>query len=108
MVAFADPKGLAYVSITTISSIACTDASSDRRFFQPIDDPKGNALELRAKQLLVVPIIDKPDDVSDSLVLPRGVIVAVNRAGGKSFTNTDMENLNVYASMAATAIELIS
>lgn len=68
------------------------DAASDPRHFRQVDD----ALTFVTKSILGVPLFNKNK--------PFGVLQALNKTGGKSFTQDDVETIEALAAQAAVAI----
>ncbi len=105
--AYPTSHGLASVAIHTLSAIMCQSAKDDARFYPPVDDPRAGAATPAAR-VLAVPIMGREDKENPQFKLPRGVVVAVNKAGGQEFTQEDVENVKIYNCLAAKIIETTS
>ena len=74
-------------------SVLVADAGSDPRFYQRIDELSG----LETRSILCVPLKAKGKTI--------GVLEAINRVDGSSFTEEDARLLTIFSSQAAIAIE---
>jgi len=85
-------EGIAGVAAANRESINVQDAPADQRWSNAADQ----ASHFETRSILAVPLIDK-----DVLV---GVVEVLNKIGGGPFTNTDLHLMEMFASLAATAI----
>lgn len=68
------------------------DARSDPRFYRQVDE----SIDFRTQSLIAVPMAVKGKVI--------GVLEAVNKLGGESFSEEDVETLSILADQAAVAI----
>ena len=85
-------QGIAGVAAATRECINVGDVASDPRFFRDADA----ASKFQTRSVLAVPMIDR-----EALV---GVLEVVNKVGGGAFTDTDTHVMEMFSSVAATAI----
>ena len=98
------PDSLTQVSVPLDSSVAgrvfskarpvvIQDAASDPRVYRQVDQ----ALQFQTRSILGVPLLVRQE--------PIGVIEAVNKVGGRHYTEDDLAILDTLAAQAAVAIE---
>ncbi len=87
-------QGIAGAVAQTGSVLNLADAYEDERFNRSFDDASG----FRTRSLLCVPMRDAAGEVT-------GVLQALNKTDGTSFTDDDAELLMVLGGQAAVAIE---
>ena len=85
-------QGIAGVAAATRQSINVKDAASDPRFFGLADEIS----RFKTRSLLAVPLLDR-----DTLV---GVVEVLNKSDGGAFTDTDLHVMEMFATLAGTAI----
>jgi len=85
-------QGIAGEAAASRESINVDNVDEDPRFFRFADQVS----RFKTHSLLAVPLLDHEDLV--------GVIEVVNKAGGGTFTDTDLHVLEMFSSLAATAI----
>lgn len=85
-------QGIAGTAAQSRETIVVNDVQNDPRFFRGADA----ATQFHTRNLLAVPMIDR-----DSLI---GVVEVLNKADGSSFTTMDMHVLEMFSSLAATAV----
>jgi signal transduction histidine kinase len=85
-------QGIAGAAAARRESINVPDASSDPRW----DPGADRTSHFETRSLLAVPLLDK-----ETLV---GVLEVVNKVGGDHFRDTDLHVMEMFASLAATAI----
>lgn len=85
-------QGIAGATGQTRRSIMVADTREDPRFFPGADA----AIQFQTRSLLAVPMIDR-----DSLV---GVLEVVNKVGEDTFSNLDLRAMEIFSSLAATAV----
>ncbi|MBI5091408.1 MAG: GAF domain-containing protein [Candidatus Hydrogenedentes bacterium] len=85
-------QGIAGVAAATRECINVPDVEKDERFYRAADA----ASKFQTRSVLAVPMIDR-----EALV---GVLEVVNKVGGGAFTDTDAHVMEMFSSLAATAI----
>jgi signal transduction histidine kinase len=85
-------QGIAGVAAATRSSINVSDVANDPRFYGDADEVS----HFKTRNLLAVPLVDR-----DVLI---GVLEVVNKIGDAAFSDTDLHVLEMFSSLAATAI----
>ena len=85
-------QGIAGVAAATRSSINVRDVAHDARFYRDADEVS----HFKTRNLLAVPLVDREDLV--------GVIEVVNKIEDQAFSETDLRVLEMFSSLAATAI----
>lgn len=85
-------QGIAGVAAATRTSINVCDVETDTRFYSNADEVS----HFKTRNLLAVPLVDREELV--------GVIEVVNKIDGGSFSDTDLHVLEMFSSLAATAI----
>jgi len=85
-------QGIAGAAAESRASVLVNDVQNDPRFFRGADA----ATQFHTRNLLAVPMIDR-----DNLI---GVVEVLNRVGGDPFTPMDMHVLEMFSSLAATAV----
>lgn len=85
-------QGIAGVTAATRNSINVTDAQQDERFCRDADD----ATNFVTRSLLAVPMLEH-----DQLI---GVLEVVNKIDGPSFSPLDLRVMEMFSTLAATAI----
>ncbi len=85
-------QGIAGTTAQTRSSIVVQNAQDDPRFFPGAD----TVIQFRTRSLLAVPMIDR-----DTLV---GVLEVVNKIGEDAFSGLDLRVMEIFSSLAATAV----
>src|SRR5437588_12073748 len=90
---FPADRGIAGAALQSGRSIRVDDAQSDFRFYGGVDRHTGAT----TRALLAVPLISAQGKI--------GVIQAVNRHGGGTFSNDDLAFLEALAASVAVAIE---
>lgn len=86
-------QGIAGQAALTRKSILVNDAPNDERFYREADA----ATKFETRSILAAPLVDR-----DKLV---GVLEVINKSGGGSFTEADLRVMEMFASLAAAAIE---
>lgn len=85
-------QGIAGAAATARQSINVPDVGQDPRFYGTAD----TITRFKTRSLLAVPLLDR-----DTLI---GVVEVVNKVGGGAFTDTDLHVMEMFSSLAATAI----
>lgn len=85
-------EGIAGAAAARRESIIVGDAQQDARFYRLADA----ASRFETRSLLAVPLVDR-----DRLV---GVLEVVNKVGGGTFTEADLRVMEMFSTLAATAI----
>ena len=85
-------QGIAGTTAQTRKSIVVHDAQQDGRFFAGADA----AIQFKTRSLLAVPMIDR-----DTLV---GVLEVVNKLGEETFSDLDVQVMEMFSALAATAV----
>ncbi len=85
-------QGIAGAAATARQSINVPDVARDHRFYGAADA----ITQFKTRSLLAVPLVDR-----DALI---GVVEVVNKVGGGAFTDTDLRVMEMFSSLAATAI----
>ncbi len=85
-------QGIAGAAAASRQSINVHDTQSDERWDRSADQ----ASHFKTRSLLAVPLLDK-----ETLV---GILEVVNKVGGGHFSTTDLHVMEIFASLAATAI----
>lgn len=86
-------QGIAGQAALTRQSILSNDARNDTRFYREAD-AKTN---FETRSVIAAPLVDR-----DNLV---GVLEVINKSGGGVFTEADLRVMEMFASLAAAAIE---
>ncbi len=98
-------KGLASLSIHTLSSIISQNVKEDIRFYGPLDDPM-STVDKPAVKVLAAPIMGKEDKDAQQFSLPRGAIVAINKENGADYTHEDVDNITLYNCLASKVFDI--
>ncbi|MCX5771222.1 MAG: GAF domain-containing sensor histidine kinase [Candidatus Hydrogenedentes bacterium] len=85
-------QGIAGVAAATRSSINVRDVANDTRFYSDADEVS----HFKTRNLLAVPLVDRDDLI--------GVLEVVNKIGADAFSDTDLHVMEMFSSLAATAI----
>lgn len=85
-------QGIAGAAAESRTSVMVNDVQNDPRFFRGADA----ATQFHTRNLLAVPMIDR-----DALI---GVVEVLNKIDGEPFTAMDMHVLEMFSSLAATAV----
>lgn len=85
-------QGIAGAAAATHSSIVVDNVSRDPRFFADVDA----IIQFQTRNLLAVPLMDR-----DRLI---GVLELVNKSGGGTFSTLDRQVMEMFASLAASAV----
>jgi len=85
-------QGIAGVAAATRSSINVRDVANDTRFYSDADEVS----HFKTRNLLAVPLVDRDDLI--------GVLEVVNKIGDEAFSDTDLHVMEMFSSLAATAI----
>jgi signal transduction histidine kinase len=85
-------QGIAGHTAASRDSVIVNDAPNDPRFFPDAD----TAAQFTTRNLLAVPMLDRGELI--------GVLELVNKMGGETFSDLDMHVMEMFASLAATAI----
>lgn len=85
-------QGIAGAAAAARKSVNVPDADADPRFFKGADDES----QFRTRNLLAVPLVDR-----DALI---GVLEVVNKVDAPAFTDADLHVMEMFSSLAATAI----
>ena len=85
-------QGIAGVAASSRTSINVPDVSCDGRFYRDADA----TTQFTTRCLLAVPLVDHDDLV--------GVLEVLNKRGGCSFSDTDLHVMEMFSSLAASAI----
>jgi len=85
-------QGIAGVAAATRTSINVRDVANDARFYSDADEVS----HFKTKNLLAVPLVDREELI--------GVVEVVNKIGDDWFSDTDLRVLEIFSSLAATAI----
>jgi signal transduction histidine kinase len=85
-------QGVAGAAAATRRSINVADVGRDPRFYPGADQ----ITHFKTRSLLAVPLVDK-----DALI---GVIEVLNKVGGGAFSDADLHVMEMFSSLAATAI----
>ena len=78
---------------------------NDRRFWKPIDDPKGDESD-PAQMIMCLPIIEKKKEGQIVEPLPKGIITAINKIGKNSFSLYDIAAIKSYNNFLSKVIEI--
>lgn len=85
-------QGIAGAVASARQSINVPDAVQDPRFYATAD----TITQFKTRSLLAVPLLDH-----DTLI---GVVEVLNKVGGGAFTDTDLHVMEMFSSLAATAV----
>ena len=85
-------QGIAGVAAATRTSINVRDVANDTRFYSDADEVS----HFKTRNLLAVPLVDRDDLI--------GVLEVVNKIGDEAFSDTDLHVMEMFSSLAATAI----
>jgi len=97
-------NGLGSISIHTLSTIY-SNVIGDPRFWKPIDDPKGDESDPPTRAVSI-PIVKRVEENSQENVLPKGVVIAINKEGQRNFSTHDVSIVKAYNNLVTRVIDI--